>query len=213
MREKYRIFALLVLACILTVGWVDPAYEMNQEGIRLYEMGKYNEAAEMFTSAKGMAEKRAVVQFNSGSAYYKQRKYNLAMREYFRALRSGDDTLKTEVYYNLGNCLYKQGDLENALHYFKKAIKLDREDEDARVNYEFVLNKLSNGSQAPSGDESSGDVENVDETPTGDESREYFIDEGDRSVIYEMLEAEERSRSKKVRFDDGISGEERGKNW
>ena len=90
---------------------------------------------------------------------------------------------------------------------------LDREDEDARVNYEFVLNNLSNGGPVPQSDESISDSEDVDETPAGDESREYYIDEEDRRMIYEMLEAEERSRRKKVRVDDDISGGEGGKNW
>ncbi len=215
MSRRYWFFVFFVLfSGVAAVGWIDPVYELNEEGIRLYEAEKYREAAGKFSSVKRMTDETAVAHFNMGNAYYRQGGYDSAMREYFLAARSADKKLKANVYFNLGNCQYYRGDLEKALHYFRKTMKLNRDDEDARVNYEFVLSKLGKGGPAAgNGSDGPDNIIDVGEIPVLTDPQKHFIDEKDRQVIYDMLEAEERSKRKKVRFDDSLHGDEGGRNW
>ncbi len=214
MSERGWTFIILVSLCAVAgAGWVDPVCELNEEGIRLYEREKYKGSVEKFSSIRRLTKEPAVVHFNLGNSYYKLGKYDLAIREYFRAARSTDKDLRAKAYHNLGNCQYHRGELEKALHYFRKAIKLDHNDEDTRVNYEFVLSKLSKATPPADDTTPGGDREDVGEIPTADNSHEIFIDEKDREMIYDMLEVEERSNRKKVRFRDNLSGGEKGKNW
>jgi tetratricopeptide (TPR) repeat protein len=211
MRSPIRL--LTAVACILTVGWIDPVYERNSDGIRLYNNGKYGESAERFLAIREITDMPEIVHFNLGNAYYKQRDYRAAMEEYFRAVGTADRGLKARIYYNLGNCQYYTGDLEKSLHYFRKAISLNREDRDARVNFEFVLNRLTHGGTG-SGDNrqrgpEQGDVESV---PSSGPGRSAF-DERDREMIYRMLDAEEMSRRQRLRLDGVSPPEGRDGKW
>jgi tetratricopeptide (TPR) repeat protein len=213
-RRSWITSVALPWLCLVTVtGWIDPIYQLNEEGIRLYERDKFNEAAERFSSILRLARTPAVAHYNLGESHYRLGEYDLAIREYFRAARSKDRDLRAKAYFNLGNCQYYRGELEKALHYFRKAIKLDPDDEDARVNYEFILNKLNAGDPPDKDTENAERTQEIEETIAADNSHDVFIDERARNVIYDMLEAEERSNRKKVRFRDDLSGDRKGKNW
>ena len=51
-------------------------------------------------------------------------------------------SLEAQALYNLGNAMYRQGKLEEAVEYYKKTLELDPEDEDARKNLEFVREEI-----------------------------------------------------------------------
>ena len=56
------------------------------------------------------------------------------------------------AFYNIGNAMYRQGKLQEAVEYYKKAIELDPEDKDAQHNLEFVreeIKKKINDSKKP----------------------------------------------------------------
>lgn len=47
-----------------------------------------------------------------------------------------------EIYYNLGNTYYRQGNLGKAVLYYERSLKLDPTNADARANLEFVKSKI-----------------------------------------------------------------------
>jgi Ca-activated chloride channel family protein len=152
-RTKLRIF-IIPLACALLIGWIDPASDKNEEGIRLYNEKSYDEAISKFADAQLHLQKSDLLEFNIANTHYQEGKLPEAEKAYKSALRSKNITLKAKANYNMGNTLYKQGKLNEALDFYKKAIELtgdkaDKKDdeikgikEDAKYNYEFVQKKM-----------------------------------------------------------------------
>lgn len=145
---------IALLSFTMLVGWIDPASDKNEEGIRLYNEKSYDEAISKFADAQLHLQKSDSLEFNIANTHYQEGKLPEAEKAYKSALRSKNITLKAKANYNMGNTLYKQGKLNEALDFYKKAIELagdkaDKKDdeikgikEDAKYNYEFVQKKM-----------------------------------------------------------------------
>ncbi len=152
-RTKLRIF-IIPLACTLLIGWIDPASDMNEEVILLYNEKSYDEAISKFADAQLNLPKSDALEFNIANTHFQGGKLPEAEKAYKNALRSKNSTLRAKANYNMGNTLYKEGKLNEALDFYKKAIELagnkaDKKDdelkeikEDAKYNYEFVQKKM-----------------------------------------------------------------------
>ncbi len=201
---------IIVCALVLTAtGWIDPVHDRNEQGMTLYERGRFDDAGEKFRRLRGSSREPAVVHFNLGCAYYKAGDYELASREFLSTLlktNRADREFRARICYNIGNCEYFMNDLEKALRYFRKAIKLDPDDVNARTNYEFVLGRRDGDTSRP--------VEQPVTTERGGTVHTRpFMDERDRRIIYDMLDADERSVRKKIRIMDQAIEEKSGRNW
>jgi len=152
-RTKLKIF-VIPLACILLIGWIDPASDKNEEGLQLYNEHAYDEAISKFADAQLHMPESDSLDFNIANTHYKGGKLPEAEKAYKGALSSKDAILKAKANYNMGNTLFKQGKLNEALDFYKKAIELtenkaDKKDDetkeirdDAKYNYEFVQKKM-----------------------------------------------------------------------
>lgn len=87
------------------------------------------------------------VQHNDlGYIYENQGKYELAEREYTKALKKEKDW--TVPYFNLGNVHFKQGNLNKAEEYYRKAIQRDPDNSDIMNNLANVLCELGQYDEA-----------------------------------------------------------------
>ena len=73
------------------------------------------------------------------SAYNKE-DYRLAIELYTRALE--ENGRNADVYYNLGNSWYRQGDIAQAVLSYERALRVDPTMADARMNLNFVRSQL-----------------------------------------------------------------------
>ncbi|MDR4505252.1 MAG: tetratricopeptide repeat protein [Candidatus Scalindua sp.] len=150
---KLKAFTVFII-CLLSLGWIDPAAEHNEEGIILYNENKFDEAASRFTDAQSFVPESDQLKFNIANTHYKKGKFPEAEKSYQDAIKSDDILLKAKGNYNMGNTLYKQGKLKESLDFYKQAIglsgehqnihdeELDALREDAKFNYEFVEKKI-----------------------------------------------------------------------
>lgn len=142
-----------MLAILLGVSpaWAASARGLATEGTRLYERGKYQQAAEKYRTALEKEPESDRIHFNLGAALYKQGRYREAVEHFQKALLSEDEDVRRQAMYNLGNALYKAGmareqkdldgaikDLESSDGYFGRL----PEDQDARYNQEVVRRQL-----------------------------------------------------------------------
>lgn len=74
--------------------------------------------------------------FNRASVLYEQAKYEEAIREYEQLIQEGTES--GDIYYNLGNCYFKNGELGKAILYYEKAKRLMPNDRDLESNYKYV---------------------------------------------------------------------------
>lgn len=82
----------------------------------------------------------AINPFNEGNTFYKQEKYNEAIKSYESILNSGKESV--ELYYNLGNAYYKLNKLAPAIYNYEKALLINPNDEETKNNLEIAKNRL-----------------------------------------------------------------------
>ena len=83
-------------------------------------------------------------QFSNANALYNEKKYEEAVGQYNELLRSG--YIKDEVYYNMGNALYRNNNAAAAIWCYEKCLLLNASHDDAAANLAFV-NKTALGNQ------------------------------------------------------------------
>jgi tetratricopeptide (TPR) repeat protein len=78
--------------------------------------------------------------FYKGNTLYEDGKYDEAIEEYSKLLEQGLES--GNLYYNLGNCYFKKGELGNAILNYERAKRLIPRDSDLKSNYKFALSQI-----------------------------------------------------------------------
>jgi tetratricopeptide (TPR) repeat protein len=142
-RSATRAAALLTtaaLALATTAGVDRRAAQVNNEANRLYEAGKLEDAQSRYEEAEQRAPDAAEILYNRGNAALRLGQPAEAASYLRRAAEvGGDPALRERSYYNLGNALHASGNLPAAAEAYRRALILDPEDRDAKINYEKVL--------------------------------------------------------------------------
>jgi len=118
------------------------------EGNRVYEKGRYTDAEVEYKKALEKNPKSKEAQFNLGNSYYKQQRFDEALREYGNsgvAMKSPEE--RAETYYNLGNSLYRSNKFQEAVEAYKHSLKLNPNDDDTRYNLQMARAKLKQQEQ------------------------------------------------------------------
>ena len=139
----------LLLSLILPIA----SSASPSSALREYNAGKYEEALKEYERLLQKKSEDPRLHFNAGAAAYRDQKLEEATKQFNEALATPDLKLQQQSYFNRGNTLYWLGaadadpakrkeSWEKALKDFESAGKLNREDPDAKYNYEFVKQKL-----------------------------------------------------------------------
>ena len=118
------------------------------EGNRVYEKSKYTDAEVDYKKALEKNPKSKEAQFNLGNSYYKQQRFDEAMREYGNSgasLHSPEE--RAQSYYNTGNALYQSNKYQDAINAYKQSLRLNPNDEDTRYNLQMARAKLAQQQQ------------------------------------------------------------------
>jgi len=117
----HSIFLLIFVLGVFPVG-------VTQEADRLYRQEEYEQAGQKYREALQSHPDSAMIEFNLGTALYKQDNYGEAAGHFQQSLLSDDDNLRRRAHYNLGNTFYRQGiaqedtDLEAAIQQLEKSV-------------------------------------------------------------------------------------------
>lgn len=156
LRHK-RTVCITCWAICITVSVLLYAAEASAETLRakihggnvLYEQGLYDKALEVYNDAQVDAPDSAELHFNIGNVKYREEDYENTIETYQKSFKTKDIALEAKAYYNTGNAKYRLGEKTSnialwreAMEYYKRAIELDPDDEDAKFNLEFVEKKI-----------------------------------------------------------------------
>jgi len=78
--------------------------------------------------------------FYKGNALYEAGKYDEAIHEFTTLLDRGLES--GNLYYNIGNCYFKKGELGKAILNYERAKRLVPRDSDLKSNYAFAISRL-----------------------------------------------------------------------
>jgi Ca-activated chloride channel family protein len=137
-----------ILALFLTYMVADAArasslYDTVRKGNKFYQDGKFDEALK--TYVEGQIEHAADpnLKYNIASSHYKTKNYEEAVKGYLDVAATAKDIkLQEKALYGSGNALFRQGKLEESIEYYRKALEIDPNDQDAKHNLEFAREEL-----------------------------------------------------------------------
>ena len=147
------IAALLVILLMPGAAKASPASAMSD-----YKSGNYTNALAEFSRLAEIQTNDLRLVFDAAAAAYRATNYDEALRNFQLVTLSPDLKMQQQAFYNLGNTLYRMGELKftpdadglgamtetwtNALQSYAYAVQLNTNDADAAFNFGFVKSQL-----------------------------------------------------------------------
>lgn len=115
------------------------------KGVDKYDEKKYTDAEVEFRKVVESSPKSFEANYNLGNSYYKQGKYDDAIKSYQSAYEnSKDNDSRAKIFHNIGNSLLKSNKLEQSVEAYKNALKFNPNDEETKYNLSYALELLKN---------------------------------------------------------------------
>ena len=168
MRKEIRsiliLFWLMVIISSPNVTFSQSLRGLVNDGVDQYADGNFSDAEVNFKKGTEKAPANFEAQFNLGDAYFKQQRYDEAIKSYQSSLAMArNDTEKSKVHYNVGNSLLKSQKIEESVEEYKKSLKLNPDDQEAKYNLSYALEMLKNQEQQKDQQQDKKDEEKKDE--------------------------------------------------
>jgi tetratricopeptide (TPR) repeat protein len=143
---------LLVILFFISLSYTDThsqsTRDLVNDGVELYNEQKFADAEVNFKKGSEKSPQNFEAKFNLGDAYYKQQRYDEAMKSFQSAfVDAKDDLEKAKLHYNIGNSLLKSQKIKESIGAYKEALKLNPTDQQAKYNLSYALNMLKNPNQ------------------------------------------------------------------
>ena len=155
-QSKVKVPVMAALVGIWLVPIAAPASPSS--ALREYRAGNYTNALQEFARLAQANTNDLRLVFNAGTAAYRATNFDAALTDFQRATWSPDLKLQQQAYYNLGNTLYRQGELkfepdtasldameetwQQAVKGYEHAAELNTNDADAACNLAFVKRQM-----------------------------------------------------------------------
>jgi Ca-activated chloride channel family protein len=107
-----------------------------------YAAGAYDQALQGFVDRQVERPEDVALTFNIGNAHYQMKNYAEAENAFAQVAMTAEKSMREQALYNLGNCAFRQGKLEQAVELYMAALDIDPDDEDAKFNLEFVRDEI-----------------------------------------------------------------------
>lgn len=118
------------------------------EGNKAYRSGKMLEAVSSYAKAVAAAPKNHKAWFNQGNAQFKCGKKTEAVQSWKKSLElSSSGSERSSAFYNLGVLAQQDGKIEQAMDYYKQALRSNAANADARHNLQLLLKEQKNQSK------------------------------------------------------------------
>lgn len=131
---KSKVFNISYIILFITVNSVFA----DDEGLNNYKNKKFEEAKNYYEQILSARENDAEASLGLGASQYQLGDIPNASKSFENALQSKNSDIQDRAYYNLGNVLYSQQKMEESIAFYRKALEVNPNDEDAKFNYELA---------------------------------------------------------------------------
>ena len=199
----------LVLVSILTAGSAFASVSSSmREGNLLYEQEKYEDALKSYQEALVIEPDNPKIHYSIGRVLYKLEEYDETLAEFQLGLLSKDRGFQAWNLYNMGNCHFRNNQLDAAIHAYQNSLILNPSDIEAKQNLEFCLKlkeELENQAEGDSSkqeqqkQEEQGQQEQQQEQRPQPEPQDHELSQEEANLILQALEGKEKENLKKSR--------------
>jgi Ca-activated chloride channel homolog len=166
--RKIRFISVLFVLMFFAVGSQESFSQslrgLVNDGVEHYEKGNFSDAEVNFKKGVEKEPENFQAKFNLGDAYFKQERYDEAIKSYQSAMAfAKDDLEKARVHYNIGNSLLKAQKVKESIEEYKKSLKLNPYDQEAKYNLSYALELLKNKDQQQKDDKDQNKDKNKDQ--------------------------------------------------
>ncbi len=140
-----KVFLIFILGLLLSIDpkKVSKINSLKSEAKKAFLAGDFKTAIEKYKYLKdSLGVNEEEVGMNLANSYFRTNDTTGAFSNYQPLSLSNDAKIKSWANQQMGVMANRQGKFEEALNYFKQAIKAEPENEQARFNYEMVKKKL-----------------------------------------------------------------------
>jgi hypothetical protein len=140
-----KVVAIFILGIILSIDpkKVSKINSLKSEAKKAFLAGDFKTAIEKYTflrDSMGVTEEE--IGMNLANSYFRTNDTTNAFTTYQPLSVSSDKKIKSWANQQMGVIANRQGKFEEALNYFKQAMKAEPQNDQARFNYEMVKKKL-----------------------------------------------------------------------
>ena len=137
--------SLFVILLLVNCGFSQSNRSTLNEGVDKYDEKKYTDAEVDFRKVVESSPKSFEANYNLGNTYYKQEKYDDAIKSYKSAFENAkDNESRAKIFHNVGNSLLKSNKIEQSVEAYKTALKYNPNDQDTKYNLSYALEMLKN---------------------------------------------------------------------
>lgn len=143
-----RLFILFICTILMFSANAQKTAQLIEKGNQDYKKKHFAKANASYSKAIEKDKTNAVAKFNSGNAKQQLKNYEDAAKSYEAAAKTTNDPiLKSQAFYNQGLSFIRQKKLNEAIDAFKKSLRLNPEDNEARQNLQKALKEKQQQSQ------------------------------------------------------------------
>ncbi|MBC8215096.1 MAG: tetratricopeptide repeat protein [Candidatus Marinimicrobia bacterium] len=129
--------SILISAGMVILILNQTTFAREDVGLQNYRNQQFDQARKYYESVLEK-QQNSSASFGLGASAFKQGDIETAIQAFDDVIRSEDNRLKAKSYYNMGNILHQQQRMDESLTFFKKALQLNPDDNDAKANYELL---------------------------------------------------------------------------
>ncbi|MCH7963021.1 MAG: tetratricopeptide repeat protein [Bacteroidetes bacterium] len=147
--KNFKFIFVLFMLILFAVGSQESFSQslrgLVNEGVENYNEGNFSDAEVNFKKGVEKSPESFEAKFNLGDAFFKQERYDEAIKSYNSALAfAKNDLEKARVHYNIGNSLLKAQKIKDSIEEYIKSLKLNPGDQEAKYNLSYALELLKN---------------------------------------------------------------------
>jgi tetratricopeptide (TPR) repeat protein len=140
---KRMILTASVMIISVCTAFSQEEQPLLRKGNMLYKQKQFDKSLPEYQKAVAINPANPVAQYNFGNVLFRKQNFSEAEMAYSKAVENATEKARREnALYNKGVSLSKQKKLEESIVAYKNALKLDPNDEDARINLQKALLEL-----------------------------------------------------------------------
>ncbi len=193
MKSTKFIIGIIITIAALVSGDVG---SIMRKSNGLARQGKYDDAIQKYQEALVQEPDNTKIHYNLARALYKSDKFQEAEAEYQLCLLTKDRAFQAQTLYNIGNCKFKQGDLDAAIDSYSASLMLNPRDRDAKQNLEFCQKIKEQMKDQPQNDSTKQNQQRHQNQPQQPQPKPGEISKEDANRVLQALQDREKETRK-----------------